>query len=315
MSPLFGKKKPKAVAVFDVESGSIASGLVLLVPHKKPQLLGQERTALHTRKGVAAQALLEQMQPHIERSLAEFSGMSAKLRQEDKSFSGIDRIAFFMHAPWSGVQFTQKGARVDAHEHTMSSLRGPASVLPGVPVTFHAYATSITPVVHGLFDAPKETLVVSIGGEVAELSLLSNGAMVSHATVPVGMHTVLRTLEAHGGLSRPEALSILSLDRNTKEHAWAEALTTAFASVKKELHEAASQMAVRPENTQLFVLAPHHGDLFAKAIDDDSLFAPGAARSVHSKHVLEHVDAHGRKPDIPLLLESLFVDTRFGTVR
>lgn len=318
MSPLFGKKgKPSTIAVLDIESGSVGSALIELTHKQKPKLLGQERDTLALRGKPSGDALLSEIEKEIERSLVRLSEISSRMKAY-RGEGSIDRIAVFLHAPWAGVAIKEGRAHADAHEDTLSRLRGPANVLE-VPVTFHAFATTATPVVHGIFNAPQEALVISIGGEVAELSLLQDGLMRGYATVPVGLNTVLRTLEAHSGVSRHEALSMLSLSRSTREHAWAEALAAGVGEITAMLRSGASDLVAGNNRAQqIFVISRDpSADFFARAFTEDEqmheLFAPGTtARAVLPRHASAHLSTYPPRPDVPLLLESLFVDTRFG---
>jgi hypothetical protein len=314
---MFPKKKlPGTIAILDIESGSVGSALVGLRKKDAPALLGQERNALSARGGVAASVLLKEIEREIEKSLGRLSEVSQRLK-ERKGSGEIERIAVFLHAPWTTVSLGER-AKGDAHEETLSQLRG-ATQLLGVPVTFHAFSTTTTPVVHGIFGQPKDALIVSIGGEVAELSLLKNGSIAGYATVPAGINTLLRTLEAHGGVSRHEALSILSLSRASANHAWAEALASGVEKVAQELKSGAGDILSQNNTSQhIFVLSREPAaDFFARALTEDpsmqELFAPGSTiRPILARHASEHLSVHPIKSDVALALESLFVDTRFG---
>ncbi|MES2007103.1 MAG: hypothetical protein V4436_03270 [Patescibacteria group bacterium] len=328
MSPLFGRAQGRqakknrgesTIAVLDIESGSVASGLVRISPNHKPQLLGQDRRALSTRRAPSAEVLLNEIEREIEESLLRLSGLTSRMRSVGVP-NDIDRIAVFLHAPWITVSLLDNRAKADAHDAILEQLRDASRVLNEVPVTFHAFATTTTPIIHGLFNAPQESLVISIGSEVAELSLLRGNNTVGYATVPAGLSTVLRTLESHAGVSRPQALSILNLSRSSREHAWAEALAAGVGQVTKELRQSTKSLLSELKGTQqIFVVAQHPtSDFFARMLTEDpgvhELFAPGSTiRAVSPKHATPYLSAHPQKPDVPLLLESLFVDTRFGS--
>ncbi len=87
----------------------------------------------------------------------------------------------------------------------------------------------------------------------------------------------------------------------------------------KEIKSGASDLLAQGSDTQqIFVISREPaGELFARALCEEasmhSLFAPGSTvRAVLPKHAAPHFSAHPIKPDIALMLESLFVDTRFG---
>lgn len=319
MSPLFGKKKkPSSILVLDIESGSVGSGLVVL-SEEKPRLLGQERKSLFSRGKPSASKLLEDIEKETEHSLARLSHVAANMRAHGAP-TDVSRVAIFLHAPWAGVSILPERAKADAHDETLDRLRAAAGgVLSNAPISFHSFSTTTTPIVHGVYNAPEETLVCTIGSEVAEVSFLKRGSIMGHATVPTGLNTLLRTLESHAGISRAEALSILSLSRSSREHVWAEALAAGMSHLAHELSLGAGEL-LSPARTsqQVFVVAPRgSADFFARSFTEDAgmheLFAPGSTiRAVSSRALVPHLASHPAQPDIPLLLESLFVDTRFG---
>jgi hypothetical protein len=317
MSPLFGKKRsPSSIAVLDIESGSLGSGLVHISKTNSPTLLGQHRSLLRQRSAASsASHLLQNIEQEIETALIRLSEVSTNLKSHIQS-EDIGRVAVFLHAPWTQVTFAER-VKADTHDETLQRLRPKAEIL-GVPVTFHAFTTTTTPIVHGLFAHPEVALVISIGAEVSELSLLKSGGIVGYSTVPAGMNTVLRTLEAHAGVSRHEAHSILSLAKSARTHAWAEALASGVESLTRELHSGAASILSSSDTAQIFVISREPGvEIFARALSEhpsmQDLFEPGSVvRPLLSRTVASQLSGHPPRPDVALLLESLFVDSRFG---
>lgn len=324
MSGAFGKKKQdgNTVAILDIESGSVGAGLVRISKKNKPKLFGQTRTPLLPRSAPTATALLSEIEKELHKSLVHLSEVAARIRlQSPLAEAGeINRVAVFLHAPWVGLDIAGKKPAIRAHDETLDLFRTQVvDLFETVPVTFHSFSATSTPVVHGLFNAPEEALVCTIGGEVSELSLLRSGLIEGHATMPQGFNTVLRTLQTHAGISRPEALSAISLARSTRELEWAEALAHAIKNMTGDMSEAMKMIKADPAISQrVFVIAPPPaGEWFARMFTEDEnlngLFAPGSTiRPVLSKHAAEHMSGHPPMPDLPLLLESLFVDTRFA---
>lgn len=311
------------VAILDIESGSVGAGLVRISKQQKPQLFGQIRETLTVRSAPTASNLLSEIEKKLHLSLVHLNTVSARLRQQSSlaETGEIDRIAIFLHAPWATTVMQREKSTIQAHDQTLDLFRAQVRDLFEVtPVTFHVFSSTATPVIHGLFDAPEEALVCSIGGEISELSLLRRGMVEGHATLPRGFNSVLRTLESHAGISRHEALSVISLARNTREVQWAEALTHAMRHITSEMAGAVRSFNIDPGTPQrIFVLAPHPAsEWFARMLTEDaqviSLFAPGSTvRPVLPRHATEHMATRPQTPDMPLLLESLFVDTRFST--
>jgi len=321
MSPLFGKKKtPGTIAVLDIESGSVGSALVQLSPRKAPKLFAQERIPLTLRGKPSAQVLLKEIEREVERSLVRLSGVVSRVRTYGGSEEELDRVAVFLHAPWTAVSLKETQLKPETHDATLELLRqATQGIAHDIPATFHSFTTTTTPIVHGIFERPNDALVVSIGSELAEISLLKDQILVGYATVPVGVETLVRTIQTHAGISKAEARSILSLTRHTSEHAWAEAVTTSIAHLTRELRTAAEELIPEYKNARhVFIVSPSHSsDLLARTFTHDTevhkLFAPGSTvRAVSYKHISPHLAAHPEVPDVPLMLESLFVDTRFG---
>jgi len=307
----------------DIESGSIGAGLVRISSKNKPKLFGQERKALHVRGAPTASALLKEIEKELHHSLLHVSTVAARMRTHSplSGVGEIDRIAVFLHSPWVASEVKLEKVLPRAHDSTLDLLRvSVEDIFETIPTTFHAFSSTATPVIHGLFNEPQAALVCTIGGEVAELSLLKGGTLHGHATIPVGFNTILRTLETHAGISRPEAMSAISLARSTRELEWAEALTHAVKRFTVEMSDATAMLnPLGAQDAQrVFVIAPSPStEWFARMFTEDEqlsgLFAHGSTvRPVLSRHASAHLAAHPTSPDLPLLLESLFVDTRFG---
>lgn len=325
MSPVFGKKKRQGqtVAILDIESGSLGAALVRIEANQKPKLFGQTRTSLTTRSAPTASVLLREIEKEMRSSLLHLNTVAARMRQHAplSAAGDIDRVAVFLHAPWVEIAIQPQKSSTQAHDETLDLFRSQVNDLfDTTPATFHAFTSTATPVIYGLFNEPESALVCTIGGEIAEVSLLGRGALQGHATVPVGFNTIVRTLMSHAGISRAEALSIISLARSSRESAWSEALTHAMRHFTGEVAAATDKLSTLTggEAQRVFVLAPHPAsDWFARMFTEDdnlsALFAPGSTvRPVLPRHASPHFAAHPALPDMPLMLESLFVDTRFG---
>lgn len=324
MSPIFGKKKhdDMTIALLDIESGSVGAGLVRISKNQKPRLFSQIRSTLAPRKSPSASALLSEIEKELHKSLVHLNTVAARIRAQGPSGNAgeIDRVAVFLHAPWAALDINDKKPVIRTHNETLGMFRTQVSDLfDTTPATFHSFSATATPVVHGLFEAPDLALVCTIGGEVSELSLLRAGMIEGHATLPRGFNTVLRTLQTHAGLSRQEALSAISLARSTRELEWAEALTHAVRDISADMAGAIHSFNTDPSVAQsIFVLAPNPAnEWFAKMFTEDKqlqgAFASGSTiRSVSPRHAAQYMGGHPQTPDLPLLLESLFVDSRFA---
>lgn len=319
MSPLFGKKQSgKLIALVDIESGSVGSALAYIAPGKKPRLFAQHRQEVSLRGTPSASNLLNEIERDLEESLVNLNTVAARMRAA-LPVQDIDRVAVFLHAPWVSTQVALEHVVPKVHDETLSRLRtSTQSFFQSIPVSFHSFATTTTPIAQNLFGTPEEAIVCSIGGEVTELVLLRAGKVAGHATSPVGLSTILRTLKAHAGISSAEALSVLALSRSMREHLWAEAITAALGHFAAHLREAARHVVSLEHPQQVFVLSPKNsGDWFARGLTEDAslheLFSPGSTiRGVSPRHASAYLSGHPKSPDLPLMLESLFVDMRFG---
>lgn len=319
MSPLFGKKQSgKLLALIDIESGSVGSALAYIESGKKPRLFAQTRldTAVHGTP--SASNILKEIERDLEESFIHLNTVASRMR-EALPQGQIARVAVFLHAPWVGTQLALEHVVPKAHDETLDRLRVSAEgFFESVPVSFHSFATTTTPIAQSLFGNPQEAIVCSIGSEVTELVLMRQGKIAGHATSPVGLSTIVRTLKAHAGLSDAEALSILSLSRHTREHLWAEATASALKHFASEIQGAAQHVVSQDHAQQVFVLSPKNsGDWFARGLTEEGsmheLFSPGSTiRSIAPRHASAYLSGHPKMPDLPLMLESLFVDMRFG---
>ncbi len=318
MSPLFGKKQNgKLLALIDIESGSVGSALAYIEEGKRPRLFSQERRHI---KRTPHTELFKEVEKELEESLVRLNSVATRMRGALPA-EDISRVAVFLHAPWVGSQVALERVVPQAHEEIVETLRHSArGYFDRIPVSFHSFSVTTTPIIRGIFNNPEESVICSIGSEVTELMLLKDGVLKGHATTPAGFSTIIRTLKAHAGISDAEALSVLNLSQRTREHLWAEAINTSLTHFAKELKAAAAQIVTNERPQQIFILSPKgSSDWFARSLTEDAslheLFSPGSTiRGVTEKYVSPHLSGHPARPDVPLMLESLFVDTRFGSL-
>jgi hypothetical protein len=97
----------------------------------------------------------------------------------------------------------------------------------------------------------------------------------------------------------------------------AEPLETLANHVAKEFTSVARELIVSAPVHSVFVIAQEPaGEWFARALSEHSaveeLFPDGGTvRAMRGSHVSPYISMHAPKPDLPLLLEALFVDARF----
>jgi hypothetical protein len=318
MAPLFGKKKQRGslIALIDIESGSVGSALAYIEEGKRPRLFAQERKLIS--RSPFNKNLFEEIERELEDSFVHINTLVARMRHA-LPVEDISRVSVFLHAPWVGTEVALERIVPKPHEETLDRLKTSArGYFHAIPVSFHSFSTTATPVIGGIFGRPEEAVVCSIGSEVTELVLMKSGVIKGHATTPTGLSTIVRTLKSHAGVSEAEAFSILNLSKHTREHLWAEAIASGLAHFSSQLKGAAKHLVRADRPQQVFVLSPKNSsDWFARSLTEDQslheLFYPGSTiRGVTSRFASEHLSGHPKVPDVALMLESLFVDTRFG---
>ncbi len=330
MSPLFHKKKSteKTILLLDIENGSVGGALVRLAQGEAPKIFSQKRLYMQLLPTRDSHSLSERVASTARSVLSNLAHVAARVRQHPTHGSAgeVSRIIFFLHAPWVMVGVPEPGkVSLDAHDMFLQTLReGAAESFDGIPTSFQSFGSRIPQVVSSIFSAGDDTLLISMTGEVTELSKVRGSTLVGHATIPFGTHTFVRTLQTHGGMSEPEARSALQLLRHhgtTSHVSWGEAFTAAGTHFMTESRDVLGELLsehVSPHG--VYVLAPAPlGEWFAKTIVEDdalaALFPEGStARAVHPHHTKPFLGAHSSLPDVPLTLETLSVDTRMSGI-
>ncbi len=77
--------------------------------------------------------------------------------------------------------------------------------------SFHSFPFVAFDVVRGFAGAPDRFLIVDIGGEVTDVSVVSDRVLLETATFPVGKRTILRNLSRTLSTTADEALSLIRL--------------------------------------------------------------------------------------------------------
>jgi len=335
MSPLFGKKKSKekTILIVDIENGSVGAALARFSPYGTPKLFSERRVYLPAQFARDSNSLSVQVEAALADVLSSMAGVAARVRSHPTAFEmgDVSRVVFFLHAPWVAVGVSEPGkVTLDAHEDFLGTLRNRAEEsFDRIPVSFQSFGSRIPSVVNGLFadggQPPQDDmLLLTMTGEVTELSKAHGGALLGHATIPLGTHTFIRTLGSHAGMSEAEARSALALMRhkNVIEHAeWGEAFQTAngqFMEESTDILEQLLQDYSSPHSVYIVAPAPL-GEWFAKTISDDdrlsALFPEGSsARAVHAHHTKPFLGAHSQVPDVVLALETLSIDARMSGI-
>jgi hypothetical protein len=321
MAPKKGKGRgEKTVAILDIESGSVGAGLARISRGDAPKLFGEVRVSVPILNTRNADALAREVEKAISEALSNISGVAARVRghQHVASQGEIDRVAVFVSPPWAAMHLS--GGTAEYAEPIRRAAAGYiASMLGSVPVTFHPFGTAAA---HGttLIFAPDESVVLCVmHGETSELLNLANRALVGRSTVPVGTHTLLRTLVSHGGVSAHEARSYLKL-KNGERHALYEPFVAAQRDMASLVADSVRDLREGSQPGGIIVLAPEPtGDLFARSLAEHNALVDlfpngGTVRALKAMHAMPYIAAHAPKPDMPLMLESLFIDAKFSGI-
>lgn len=300
---MFGRTSPqKTVLILDIENGSVGSGLARVSADAAPALFGAQRTQVPLMDTRSAHTLARAIEHAASESLLHASEVAARLRHHAGALEPVSHVAIFMAAPW-GVPNLVAG-RPDfapAFEELSPRIR---ALFGEVPVALHAHASAA---VHGLRQAypdEEQALLVTVNGEVSELLLIENGRVVGHATAPVGVGTVLRTLKSHAGLSEHEARSLMRLNHRS------EASTAAAAHFASEFREVARELLRGTGYGSVYVLAHElAAEWVARSLATSSLSdlypQGGTVRAIRPAHITPFVALNGNT-DTHLLLDTLY---------
>ena len=186
-------------------------------------------------------------------------------------------------------------------------------------VHFSSFLFSSFVVVRDLFISESDFLLLDIGGEVTDISIIKKGALVESASFPLGRNFLMRRLGVFGAERTPASMLSLYL-RGTLEPAFASKVGTVLdeakaqwlATFQKALFELSNDLLI-PEKIFLMV----DGDVsewFVKAMEKEEFNQYSLTKKEFSilplgpeylHQYLEHDEGVERSPFI--MLESVFV--------
>ncbi len=320
MSVLFPKKQPageRIVLLLDIENGSVGAGLVRLSPLHAPKLFGEVRKHTRIPKTHDSELLAKEVEKAAGEALAHIQEVAGRVRLHAQlaPLGKIERGAVFLRAPWVHVDFNDAGrpetSAVDTFLDSVKQLGG--SILGDLPTSFHSFGVSAGPILHSLFDIEDRSVICMLGGEVTELFVTDSTGVHGYATIPLGTHTVIRTLQTHNGLSEAEVYSLLRLPRSAST----ETLHTSASHMLGEFMSVLRALLYKDPSKHVFVVGEEPftewlAQVLAHKDLGDIFTERGEVRTVGRHHVAPYLAGHAEKPDIPLMLLSLFADARFG---
>lgn len=303
--------------ILDIENGSAASALLRLEPGKQPKLFGEMRALTPLSFSRSGSRLAAEVERAVHKALTNAAEVSARVRNNAASsiFAGVDTAAVFMAPPWGtpdlagGVPAFLPAMQSQVKDTIRTSFGD-------IPVSFYTSAGAAAFGTRALL-TKEPCLVCAVTGEVSQLLQMDEQGVRAHATVPSGLHAVLRTLRCHGGLSEMEARSAMRLPMDTPHVR--EPFSAAAAEFSAQIKDAARDMMRPGDVFRVTVVAPDaSSEWFARALSADESLAElfphgGEVRALRAHHAAQHMAAHAENPDLHLLLDALFVDSHINS--
>ncbi|HEY6019216.1 MAG TPA: hypothetical protein VIY48_04735, partial [Candidatus Paceibacterota bacterium] len=235
--------------------------------------------------------------------------MAARLRQHDSAapMGSISRAAIYLGAPWGQPDLVAGSPSfVDTMRDTV---RHELNVLGDIE---HSFFTNTGGVLGGVSRAlPHDDtyLLCVVGGEVTELLLVHNHSASGYATLPLGTHTLVRTMRAHG-FTDVETHSAMRLPMSND----IEPMLAAQRHFAKEFEAAVSPLLHNTNIKRVWVVSRGElGEWFAKALSNSAEIAGlfpqgGEVRVLRASHIAPHMSAHAHEPDLLLGLHALHAE-------
>ncbi|MDO8604946.1 MAG: hypothetical protein Q7R40_00285, partial [Phaeospirillum sp.] len=301
----------------DVENGSAGSALVRLSADNQPKLFGETRVLTPLGARVTGALLAQEIERAAAAAIRNAGEVAARIRLHPKtaSLGEVSAVAVFLAPPW-GTPNLESGRPDFMPEMSQYVQNELGTTFEDILVSFYTSAGASAFGTRALF-APEPCLVCSITGEVSELMRMDGQRVQAHATIPTGLHALLRTLQTHGGLSEAEARSATKLPFNST-HPAKEAFRSAASEFSAHFKDAARELLGPGDILRVRVIAQEPaGEWFAQALSVDEslgeLFPDGGeVRALRSHHLAPHIEARAEAPDLMLMLDTLFVDSHFN---
>ncbi len=316
----------KTVLVLDVENGSVGGALVRLDTTNQPRLFAELRTELPVFPTLSSTAIAQAVVEAAQTTLQHAAEVAARLRQNESlaPVGVVSQAVVFLAPPWSSASVGEQGFAWDHEPHLTRELTDAIVRQFGpVPVSFRAIGGAAAHATTSVFEQQSDFILCTVTGEVAELVLIADGLPTGRATVPTGLHTLLRTLRHHGGLSLPEARSAVRLAVNHDGRAIPE-LSEPFDAAARHIATNIAQSAaplIRDSDAAGVLVLAHEpvGQWVARALSESEPFAAlfkngSTVRALRPQHLSPHIALHAQNPDVFLMVEAIFLDTKFTTL-
>ncbi|MGC9602581.1 MAG: hypothetical protein ABSE76_02470 [Minisyncoccia bacterium] len=303
------------VLLLDVESSSVGAALAHLSTESAPVLFAERRIRFAPPRMLSSVAIASQVEKALHEALAEISLVAARLRSNPKTANrGIfSRATAFLGAPWGVPNLAAGKPDFSPYLHTM--LKNELALFADdLPLSLHTSAAAAA--YGGAGALAGGTILLTIPrGEITELVLLQDGKALGYGTLPVGAHSVYRTLSTHAALTFAEISTALALAKHA-EHLYHEPFEAAERHWLEQFAEGVETLAQNGTPEEALVVAEEPlGSWFARALESDAslgaLFVPGATvRTFGASRAAALLAGHAPNPDLHLALAALFVNGR-----
>jgi hypothetical protein len=316
---MFGKTKQaeRTLLLLDVESGSVGVALAHLKEGSGPALFAEQRTHLALPSTLSGALIAKQIERAAHEALAHATLVAARLRGNEKtaSMGELAGASVFLGAPW-GVPNLAAG-KPDFSPHLQKFLTSEIeSFADGTPLSFYTNADAVA--YHKMLSHAGGTILLAVlRGEIMELILLGRDGVLGYGTLPIGAHSLYRTLHTHAGLSLAEIPAVLALAKQSASP-YFEPLEAAERHLVEQFASGVESLAsVDAPHEVLIVAVEPLGSWFARALEHDAslggLFAPEATvRTLGARHAAAHLAVHAPIPDLHLALAALFMQGKTG---
>ena len=278
-------------------------------------LFAERRIHFTPLRTLSSAAIASQIEKALHEALGETALIAARLRANPKTANrGIfSRAAAFLGAPWGTPNLASGKPDFSPHLHTMLQ-NELALFADDLPLTLHTSAAAAA--YGGAGSLANGTLLLAIPrGEITELVLLNDGKALGYGTLPVGTHSVYRTLSTHAGLSHAEMQAALALAKHAG-HPYHEPFEAAERHWLEQFAGGVEALAHNGTPEGVLVVAEEPmGSWFARALESDAslgaLFKPGATvRTFGASRAASLLAGHSPNPDLHLALGALFMHGR-----
>lgn len=318
---MFGKKKlsgkivERNVLVLDIENASVGVALAHLRQGTAPVLFAEHRIALAMPQTLISAGIAKQIEKAAHSALEHLGLVAARLRGNPKTAQKgeFTDAAVFLGAPW-GVPNLAAG-KSDFSPRMQTFITNEISAYaPDVPLSFYTNADAAG--YGGTLRGQEGTVLVAmVRGEITELMLLGGQRALGYGTLPMGSHSIYRTLQTHAGLSLAEIPAVLALAQHPA-NPYSEPLEAAGRHMIEHLAPGLEALTQGGTPGGVIIVAEEPvAEWFALTLESDeslgALFTPNATvRTFSAKHAATHLGGHGMEPDLHLSLDALFADAK-----